>query len=252
MGPGSYCCNTDWSFNGVRVSKWNHQKVKTLKKWNLLYFGVKVPGTPWGVIQESQIFFRSDPYFGSYGGLKFWPLEGTPKTLKSHIWANFHDKMAILVSIFLTKSKESVGKKIRTKKIILIVFNPSGSRTDTPEYQVPKIFGKMIFFGSNFLRRLTPRLPFYHENWPSYSFFGATPGSKFQTPVKPKIWVRAKKYSGYLGVPLHQKRANSIFWGFSLYDDFTWNNPNGLWGICGWWDCPLIWISFRSNSSKMF
>ena len=28
-------------------------------------------GTPWGVIQESQIFFRSDPYFGFYGGLKF-------------------------------------------------------------------------------------------------------------------------------------------------------------------------------------
>ena len=28
-------------------------------------------GTPWGVIQESRIFFRSDQYFGFYGGLKF-------------------------------------------------------------------------------------------------------------------------------------------------------------------------------------
>ena len=28
-------------------------------------------GRPWGVIQESRIFFRSDQYFGFYGGLKF-------------------------------------------------------------------------------------------------------------------------------------------------------------------------------------
>ena len=37
-------------------------------------------GTPWGVIQESQIFFHSDPYFGFYGGWKFGSL-GVPLKL---------------------------------------------------------------------------------------------------------------------------------------------------------------------------
>ena len=36
-------------------------------------------GTPWRVIQESRIFLLSGPYFGFYGGLKFWDPQVPPK-----------------------------------------------------------------------------------------------------------------------------------------------------------------------------
>ena len=48
----------------ARISKTeNPQKIEFAIFW--------CRGTPLGVIQESQIFLLSDPYFGFYGGLKF-------------------------------------------------------------------------------------------------------------------------------------------------------------------------------------
>ena len=49
----------------------NPQKIE----FALLWF----EGTSWGVIQESRIFLLWDPYFGFYGGLKFWPPGVPPK-----------------------------------------------------------------------------------------------------------------------------------------------------------------------------
>ena len=48
-------------------------------------------GTPWGVIQESQIFLLSGQCFGFYGGVKFWGPR-VPLKLQPFFVVNRHSK----------------------------------------------------------------------------------------------------------------------------------------------------------------
>ena len=64
-------CNWDVIIERIIIG-WFHvksSKSENPKKMKFALFWCK--GAPWGVIQESRIFFRSYQYFGFYGGLKF-------------------------------------------------------------------------------------------------------------------------------------------------------------------------------------
>ena len=63
--------------DSLRVVSSQISKTENPQKIEFALFWCK--GTPWGVIQESRRFWLSDPYFGFYGGFKFWPPGVPPK-----------------------------------------------------------------------------------------------------------------------------------------------------------------------------
>ena len=82
----------------TRVITSQSVQIENLQKIDFAHFLCK--STLWGVIQETRIFLLG-PIFWVLQGFEILTPGGTPKTLKSHISANFHNKRAILVSIFL-------------------------------------------------------------------------------------------------------------------------------------------------------
>ena len=86
----------------------------------------------WGVIQESRIFLLSGPYFGFYGGLKFWgprvPLQ-LQKAISQPFFVVNGQSWCQSLSF---NTKKQIRKKFEPKKIILGVFTPRGS---TPGYR---------------------------------------------------------------------------------------------------------------------
>ena len=139
----------------------------------------------------------------------------------SWIWNNKHGK--IFFQLFFPK--------------FLGTWYPGGTHTGTPRgknYQNDFFWFKFFFQQILWIntRRLTPRLPFYHENWLRYGFlkfWGYPRGSKFQTPVKPKILAREQKYLGFLnnsprGTFAPKMSKIYFFRVLSLYT-LWWNHP---------------------------
>ena len=94
-----------------------------------------------------------------------------------------------------------------------------------------KFFSQQILWVNT--RRLTPRLSFYHKKWLRYGFlkfWGYPRGPKFETPVKPKIWVREQKSSGFLNNSprgtFTPKKSKFYFLRVFSFTDLCWNHPS--------------------------
>ena len=123
---------------------------------------------------------------------------------------------------------------------------PGGPWGTTPRGKNPqndfflfKFFSQLILWVNT--RWLTPRLSFYHKKWLRYGFlkfWGYPRGAKFQTPVKPKIWVREQKYSGFLNnsprTTFTPKKSKFYFLRVFSFTDLSWNHPIQVTIICPW------------------
>ena len=134
---------------------------------------------------------------------------------------------------------------LQTQKNIFPTFFSKFQRTrypGVPQMTTPRgknpqnVFFWFKFFSHLILcvktKRLTPRLSIYYKKWLRYGFlkFWGYPGApKFQTPVKPKIWAREQKYSGFLNNSprgTFTPKMSKIYFlrVFSLYI-LRWNHP---------------------------
>ena len=166
------------------------------------------------------------------GNIKKWPyhpfltLYLGIKELRSHIfysWIWKHNHRRIFFQLFFSK--------------FLCTRYPGGPRGTTPRGKNPqndffliKFFSQLILWVNT--RWLTPRLSFYHKKWLSYGFlkfWGYPRGAKFQTPVKPKIWVREQKSSGFLNISpratFTPKKSKFYFLRVFSFTDLCWNHP---------------------------
>ena len=149
------------------------------------------------------------------------------KELRSHIfysWIWKHKHRRIFFQLFFSKF-------LRTRY-------PGVPRGTTPRGKNPqndfflfKFFSQQILWVNT--RRLTPRLSFYHKKWLRYSylkFWGYLGGPKFQTPLKPKIWVRERKSSGFLNISpratFTPKKSKFYFFRVFSLGDLSWNHPS--------------------------
>ena len=76
-------------------------------------------------------------------------------------------------------------------------------------------------------------MSFYHKKWLRYGFlkfWGYPRGPKFETPVKPKIWVREQKSSGFLNNSPRRtftpKKSKFYFLRVFSFTDLWWNHPS--------------------------
>ena len=113
----------------LRVVSWQISQTENPQKIEFALFWCK--GSPWGVIQESRRFLLSDPYFGFYGGLKFWPPWVPLKLWKAISQPFFMRKGQSWCQSSCINPKNMLVKKFEPKIVILGVFTPRGS---TPGY----------------------------------------------------------------------------------------------------------------------
>ena len=117
------------------------------------------------------------------------------KELRSHIfysWIWKHKHRRIFFQLFFFKF-------LRTRYPRVPRGTTPRSKNPQNDFFLFKFFSQQILWVNT--RRLTLRLSFYHKKRLRYGnlkFWGYSWGSKFQTPVKPKILVREQKYSGFL------------------------------------------------------
>ena len=152
-----------------------------------------------------------------------------------NIWPESKKYIGIFNNSTWNKYESTDMEKCKIK--FLVICTPRVPVRGTPrgknytnEFLVKNFCPQQILWVNT--RWLTPRLSFYHKKWLSYGFlkfWGYPRGAKFQTPVKPKIWVREQKSSGFLNnsprATFTPKKSKFYFLRVFSLTDLSWNHP---------------------------